>query len=426
MKSAQRIYLALAVTLTGTLLPGTEVFSQVGARHTRPAAQQPRTSPKAAAGTPARPASPARQEWEQKRDWSAFVSNTFGDTAVKDSLKQLLDSGVDVNTADRTGRAALHLAATLGQTELARYLLSRGARVGARDRLGRTPLMLSAGLGGFNLFSGVASPWSAFRVDPLCPDREIENAAARTRKQLLDWYTLAPAYPPLVGLLIEAGADVNGTDLDGLTPLDYAGGGGPTEIDRLIWASGRVQGGQQCVLKPTTAPALRGFRLGMSVSEVSDRFPRYGMPQADPCGRQTFSLDTGFSRLRAFARRPEEFDGVRSVRLAFLDGRLTYVRVTYEGGTEWRSVGEYLASISNSLRLPASWHKTEDGTIESHAHVIGCDGFKVVAGFDAGPYVELHETTATQAAMRRKVEYDARREREAEEERERQRRAFKP
>lgn len=150
------------------------------------------------------------------------------------------------------------------------------------------------------------------------------------------------------------------------------------------------------------------------------------MPQADPCGRLTFSIDSGFGRPRGFARRPEELDGVRSLRLSFLDGRLTYVRVTYEGGAGWNSVGEYLASVSGPLGLPSSWHKTEDGTVVIYAHVVGCDGFKVVAGFHHGPYVELHETAAAQAALRRKIEYDARREREAEEERERQRRTFKP
>ena len=58
--------------------------------------------------------------------------------------------------------------------------------------------------------------------------------------------------------------------------------------------------------------------------------------------------------------------------------------------------------------------------------MVGCDGFKVVAGFDAGPYVELHDTTAIQVMLRRKLEDFSRRGREAEEERERRRKAFKP
>jgi hypothetical protein len=58
--------------------------------------------------------------------------------------------------------------------------------------------------------------------------------------------------------------------------------------------------------------------------------------------------------------------------------------------------------------------------------VIGCDGFKVVAGIDHGAYVELHDVAAVQEMLRRKVEDDARRKREDERERERRRRVFRP
>ncbi len=277
----------------------------------------------------------------------------------------------------------MHVAAMLGQTELARYLLSRGAKVDARDRLGRTPLMVSASLGGFRLFSGLSSPWPGFWTYPLCPDKEVNDSAGRTRKELLDWYAVAPFHPPLVRLLIEAGADVNAADSEGQTVLDYAGMGGPTEIDHLIWASGRVRGGQKCALKVAQSPTLRGFRLGMTLAEVSGRFPRYWMPEADSCGRLNVSMDAAFGRLAAEARRPEEFNDVKGIRLGFLDGRLTYVRVTYDSGTTWKGVGEYLTALSNSLGLPASWYKADDRTTLNQAHMVGCDGFKVVAGFNS-------------------------------------------
>ncbi len=57
---------------------------------------------------------------------------------------------------------------------------------------------------------------------------------------------------------------------------------------------------------------------------------------------------------------------------------------------------------------------------------IGCDGFVVMAGHEVGPYVELHDTGATDVLLRRREEGVLRRLREEKEERERRRRVFKP
>jgi hypothetical protein len=368
----------------------------------------------------------AHAEWEAKRDWTAFASNIVGDTAVKDSLKQLLASGLEANARDKLGRTALHVAAMLGQTEMARYLLSKGAAVDARDRLGRTPLMISASLGGLNLFSGLFAPWFKFWTEPLCLETGAGTSRAHSVDELLNWYLIVPAHLPLVQLLIDAGADVNVADGEGQTVLDYAGAGGLTDIDRLIWKSGRVRDRQQCELTPAQAPAPRGFRLGMTLREVMARFPRYVVPSADSCGRLNLTLSAVDGTLRAYALRPEEFQGVSRISMAFLYERLGYVRVTYNRDTVWRNTGEYLTTLSTSLGLPSSWYKAGNGVTADNAHMIGCDGFKVVAGYYDGPYIELHDTEALQTMLRRKTVEDARRRREAEEERERRRSTFKP
>lgn len=385
MKLVQRPGLARFFFVVSALLFSTGAPSQTGARRSPPLARQPRPGTSTVSVTPTpQPASSARREWEAMRDWTAFASNVVGDTAVKDSLKRLLDSGLDVNAPDKQGRTALHVAATLGQTEMARYLLSRGATVDARDHLGRTPLMVSASLGGLGLPADFTAPWSRFWTDRLCPERGNDSPSGRTPEDLMRWYAVAPAHPPLVRLLIGAGAEVNAADSQGQTVLDHAGMGGLTEIDRLVWASGRVRGGRQCELKVGQAPALRGFRLGMTLLEVSSRFPRYALPEADSCARLNFSLDTATGRLGAYARRPEEFAGVSRLDLAFFDGRLAYLRLTYDRSTSWGSTDEYLAALSGALGLPASWHKAGEGTAD-HAHVVGCDGFKVMAGQFGGP-----------------------------------------
>ncbi|KAK4770827.1 hypothetical protein SAY87_031359 [Trapa incisa] len=55
-------------------------------------------------------------------------------------IKEMLDSGVDVNFKDIDHRTALHIAACQGLTEVATLLLERGAQVDSKDRWGSTPL----------------------------------------------------------------------------------------------------------------------------------------------------------------------------------------------------------------------------------------------------------------------------------------------
>ncbi len=61
-----------------------------------------------------------------------------------DTVKMLLDKGYDVNTSDRNGYTALHLAASSGKTEIVKLLLSKGAFVDAKQFAGYTPLIEAA------------------------------------------------------------------------------------------------------------------------------------------------------------------------------------------------------------------------------------------------------------------------------------------
>ncbi|XP_048434394.1 integrin-linked protein kinase 1-like isoform X3 [Pyrus x bretschneideri] len=56
-----------------------------------------------------------------------------------DAIRELLDSGIDVNFTDIDGRTALHVAACQGQTDVVQLLLQKGADVDPRDRWGSTP-----------------------------------------------------------------------------------------------------------------------------------------------------------------------------------------------------------------------------------------------------------------------------------------------
>ncbi|XP_050233946.1 integrin-linked protein kinase 1 isoform X2 [Mercurialis annua] len=57
-----------------------------------------------------------------------------------DGIRELLDSGVDVNFRDIDNRSALHLAACQGYTDVGALLLDYGAEIDPKDRWGSTPL----------------------------------------------------------------------------------------------------------------------------------------------------------------------------------------------------------------------------------------------------------------------------------------------
>ena len=367
----------------------------------------------------AAPLNPARRTWEANHAWADFVSKTLGDPVVKDELKALLDSGVDVNATDRSGRTALHLAATLGQAELARYLLSRGADINARNIPGHTPLMLAVGPYDFKLPGGGYAPLGDFWSAPPCGNGD-DVKPAMYETSWLTWYSIAEDRRPLILALLNAGADLTAVDRQGRTAFDHAAAGGLTGIERLLHVPGKSGLPPACGLRVKDAPALRGLRLGMSVSEVSARLGGL-RPQPGRCGLSALYLDG--KQLSSAARG---FEGVVLMRLIFLDDKVVYLNVGYGREFPFKSFDEYLSTLSSSLGLRGRWRRVAGSADFEQAHAMTCDGFVVAAGRVGSLYVELHDTEAVRTLVRRDMEAVRRQKQEAEREAERRKQIFKP
>lgn len=368
--------------------------------------------------------SAARRDWDARRDWTHFTTRVLGDMTVTDLMKALLASGLSPNTQDKYGRTALHAAALLAQPELARYLLSKGADINARDRDARTPLMVSASAGGYDHFQGFAmlSPWGQLWIEPVC---DLEGAGERSAavRGFENWHSQVVAQRPMLRLLLEAGADTSLKDPEGRDALDHAAKAGPTGLDRLLPVKGEQT---RCDLGLARSPEVRGLRLGMTLREATPRFNPPKVVGAEWCGRQTLELDWSDDLLGQPAPRPRELAGVRRIRLGFLDGRLAYFRVTYDERDAPLTPEQFRSALSSGLALPGKWRRADAAGGGEPLYSVSCEGFAVVAGYDAGSYVELHDTAAIDLLLRRRQEGRLRKLREVEQEKERRRRVFKP
>jgi ankyrin repeat protein len=57
-----------------------------------------------------------------------------------ETVKLLIELGVDMNAANRAGQTALHGSARAGRDRIVQLLVEHGARLDAKDKQGRTPL----------------------------------------------------------------------------------------------------------------------------------------------------------------------------------------------------------------------------------------------------------------------------------------------
>lgn len=416
MPTSPRVRFALL--LVCALMP----FTAHGRAGHRTLNKQSLPSPRQAATLPLT----ARREWDSHQDWTYFTTRVLGDVAVTGSMKALLASGLSPNTRDKYGRTALHAAVLLGQTELALYLLSKGADVDSRDSDGRTPLMVSAAAGGYDPFRGFAtvSPWGRLWTEPVC---DLEGAGERSAavRGFESWHGQVVAQRPMLRLLLEAGAAVSLKDPEGRDALDHAAKGGPTGLDRLLPAKAYAGDQSHCNLRMARSPEVRGLRLGMPLREAASRFSPPRVAEAEWCGRQTLEFNWSENLLGQPAVRPRDLAGVRRIRLGFLDGRLAYFRITYDEKDAPLTPEQFRLTLSTGLALPRRWRTANAAGEWEPLYSVSCDGFVVVAGYEAGPYVELHDTGAINLLLRRREEAKLRRLRE-EEEKKRRRREFRP
>lgn len=157
----------------------------------------------------------------------------------------------------------------------------------------------------------------------------------------------------------------------------------------------------QCSLKLAELPPsaeLFGFRLGMTAEQVKARLPHIAFGPIDDFGVSKTTTNPAFnSDLDKTA-----FGGVRTISLNFLDNRLSSLWLGYESSFKWTTVPDFVAGISQSLRLPAAWEPWK-----SRGSRIRCSDFEITLSLVAGgASFHLIDERAEQTIAARRVAKD--------------------
>lgn len=153
----------------------------------------------------------------------------------------------------------------------------------------------------------------------------------------------------------------------------------------------------KCSLTREQAPEIRGIRLGMSAEQLSALFPEDGNRQRimEAVKQSKLSDNYGVGRLDLRAEKAvanPRLSGTDSITVELLDERVTSFHIFYVG-PEWKNVDQFVARLSDALRLSSSWWVPEDELQRS----LKCDGFRVDAGAVNGvsrSWVRMQDTSA--------------------------------
>jgi len=142
-----------------------------------------------------------------------------------DTVKSLLERGVDVNARNASDQTPLARAATKGYVDVVRLLIERGAEVDSRNKLGWTPLHLS-------------SKYGHFEVSRVLLDHGA-NVSARQRNYWTPMHlSIFDGYLEIVKLLLERGADIHAMNDEGETLYQLSLRRGNREIADLLRKNG--------------------------------------------------------------------------------------------------------------------------------------------------------------------------------------------
>jgi len=142
-----------------------------------------------------------------------------------DKVRQLIESGTDVDTRDELGWTASFWALSAGHKDVFEYLLNKGANVTAKTNGGLTLLHQASKAGSVEIVKQLIAKGA---------DVSVKDKDGKTPLQ----YAASEGHKEVVKLLVAKGADVNVTAKNGKHPLGDAAVAGHEDVVKLLIASG--------------------------------------------------------------------------------------------------------------------------------------------------------------------------------------------
>jgi ankyrin repeat protein len=208
---------------------------------------------------PAVPAAPVAAN-DEEQTMNLIDAAERGDLA---SVEHLLAQGADVHGQDRRGRTALIAAAYGNHVAVARALIAAGADVNVKDNTQQSAYLIPTADGYLELlhltlqsgadvhsldsYNGTGLIRAADRGHVEIIKELLKTDIAVDHVNRLGWTALleaiilgdgGPRHTEVVRLLVEAGADVNLADGQGVTPLTHARQQGYTAIATILQNAG--------------------------------------------------------------------------------------------------------------------------------------------------------------------------------------------
>lgn len=155
----------------------------------------------------------------------------------------------------------------------------------------------------------------------------------------------------------------------------------------------------RCPMK--AAPEFRGFRLGMTTLDVRAKL------------EDTTTFDQAFTsavggqgaqavRIAAADLKADLADNIDSLDLAFIDGRLASIKITYVSGEKWDGAQDFIKQESTVFGLPDG-AGTSTGSRGNEKYKVECQTFAVVLAYSFGvsPNVTINDMAAQKIADER-------------------------